>query len=626
VKKKLLALLGLVVGFSLIIYNTPLTRASFNPHNIMNDAVFNNTSSMSAEAIQNFLNQFPSSCLRNYSAPYPYHYFSYGGNVSAATVIRRAADLWGINPQVILATLQKESSVVTGTASYGCAYMNTAMGFNCPDSGACPVDPANAGFSQQVTKGSWLLKVATERSVGNINWDPPLDPDDDRNYYYSGPMTQGYRQRRYDAPVQYYDGVQPIDGQSVSMGSGSTASFYFYTPHLSGNLNFVNIFESWFGSTQTTIPYAWMLESQEAYIDSARTKPFTSQTTVTPGAKIYLTIKARNIGNQTWTPSFLRLGTSGPGDRLSGLKDVSWLAETRPTALLEGSVGPGQTGTFNFILSAPGASGSSTEYFNLVADGHVWLNDIGLYYDINIVNPSQPKSTNAELSLDEAILVNEHLLSNDTQSILRLQSDGNVVLYRNFNQVVWNTSTQSTKPNRLIMQTDGNLVLYNQAGTAIWNTGTQGNTGARLVLQTDGNLVIYSQANTPIWSINKVHNPDLLNYVNTTLYGKVLYPNQSLDTADRRYKLALQTDGNLVVYSPSRAIWSSVTLGGYAATRLALQTDGNLVLYNNAGQSVWHSGTYGKGPARLTIQPDGNLVLYNGLNEVLWYSNTAGQQ
>ena len=170
-------------------------HASFNANDIMDDGVFTNANSMSAASIQNFLNQWPSGCLTNYKAPYPTDYFTYGSNVSAANVIYRAAKYWGLNPQVILATLQKESSVVTGTASYGCKYIKTAMGYDCPDSGSCPVHASNLGFSQQVMHAAWQLRFNQERSYGNTGW------DDDGGITYSGYMTKGNRARVQGGPL-----------------------------------------------------------------------------------------------------------------------------------------------------------------------------------------------------------------------------------------------------------------------------------------------------------------------------------------------------------------------------------------------------------------------------------------
>jgi hypothetical protein len=52
----------------------------------------------------------------------------------------------------------------------------------------------------------------------------------------------------------------------------------------------------------------------------------------------------------------------------------------------------------------------------------------------------------------------------------------------------------------LRMQTDGNLVLYRQ-GTPVWSPNTWGNPGAYTVMQADGNMVIYKGA-TPLWHSN----------------------------------------------------------------------------------------------------------------------------
>jgi hypothetical protein len=56
---------------------------------------------------------------------------------------------------------------------------------------------------------------------------------------------------------------------------------------------------------------------------------------------------------------------------------------------------------------------------------------------------------------------------------------------------------------RLVMQHDGNLVLYwtpEYSGRAIYGTGTHGNPGAYLAVQDDGNLVIYSPSGRPLWT------------------------------------------------------------------------------------------------------------------------------
>lgn len=242
------------------------SSAAFNANNIIDDSVFDNYNSMNAQQIDAFLNNnFPSSCIstRNgFTAPALTGYnpsagYTYGGNVSAGQVIAAAAQAYKINPQVIIATLEKESSVVSGTASYHCQYINTSMGYDCPDNGACPRNPATeSGFSKQIIHAVWLMKFDQQHANGNYNWaeiHDNWDNSDDIGTCYSGPMTQGVYKRGSSGSCNQlasYDGLTSIDGNTVHLDTGATAALYHYTPHFHGNQLFVSIFESWFGPTQ----------------------------------------------------------------------------------------------------------------------------------------------------------------------------------------------------------------------------------------------------------------------------------------------------------------------------------------------------------------------------------------
>ena len=251
----------------------------------MDDIVFDNANSMGAGQINAFLNSLPSSCIstnNGFSSPDPTGYspstgYTYGGNVSGGQVIYDAAQAYGLNPQVLLATLQKESSVVSGTASYHCQYINTAMGYGCPDSGSCPTNPATmSGFSKQVIHATWLLKFGEQRSKGNINWNVQLnnfpqggdhwDNADDPQSCYSGPMTQGTRQVCPSGGTSFYDGHTTIDGVSTHMDTGATAALYWYTPHFSGNQHFDSLFTSWFGSPLDSRPLVKLASNPSIYL------------------------------------------------------------------------------------------------------------------------------------------------------------------------------------------------------------------------------------------------------------------------------------------------------------------------------------------------------------------------
>ena len=108
----------------------------------------------------------------------------------------------------------------------------------------------------------------------------------------------------------------------------------------------------------------------------------------------------------------------------------------------------------------------------------------------------------------------------------------------------------------------------------------------------------------------------------TLTAGEQLNSNQYILSADARFALILQTDGNLVLYNRN-AIWDSHT-GGSGATRLVMQTDGNLVLYN-VNTPVWQSQTGGTGSGHLTLQTDGNLVTYNDSSgSPTWWTGSGG--
>lgn len=230
---------------------------AFNQNDIMDNAVFDDANSMTQAQIQSFLNAFPNSCLSNYSAPYPSDYFTYGANAPASAIIKQVSNLWGINPKVILTTLEKEESLVTGNAGCDSWRYNSAVGMGCSDTGPCP-SAGYAGFSQQVTKGMWQLMFNRERSEGNLAW------GDNGSIYYGGFMTPGTYSRQSGSPATYYDGIATIDGSPVTMSNGATAALYTYTPHFAGNQNFQAIFNQWFGSTHFPQPIGGSLYYQQS--------------------------------------------------------------------------------------------------------------------------------------------------------------------------------------------------------------------------------------------------------------------------------------------------------------------------------------------------------------------------
>ena len=208
-----------------------------------------------------------------------------------------------------------------------------------------------------------------------------------------------------------------------------------------------------------------------------------------------------------------------------------------------------------------------------------------------------------------SLVAGQSLHSPSGQYRLDVQADGNLVEYGN-GRALWYTSTWSGKGTHLDLQADGNLVLYSAAGAALWNSGTYGSgSGNRLAVQDDGNLVVYASTGRALWT-NGAPGSDRLSA------GAGLTAGQSLHSPSWAFQVTVQADGNVVVYRGGSARWSTGTYG-HPGARLALQSDGNLVVYDTRGVALWNSGTYGSGNAdQLAMQDDGNLVLYAGSRAV----------
>ena len=102
--------------------------------------------------------------------------------------------------------------------------------------------------------------------------------------------------------------------------------------------------------------------------------------------------------------------------------------------------------------------------------------------------------------------------------------------------------------------------------------------------------------------------------------GDFLSPGQSRQSADGRFWLVYQADGNLVLYRGSTPLWwtgTQSTNPGFAV----MQGDGNFVVYDSTGP-VWWSGT-GTPGAFLVVQSDGNTVIYSSGSSPLWATNTC---
>jgi len=221
----LILLSGSLINFS------GVAHASGNKNNLVDDYVFDNSKSMTAGQIDNWLNSYPASCISpnsGFTTPDPAGYspnssfvdghYTYGSAVTAGKAIFDVATAHGINPQVLLTKLQNEEQLVDGGSGCDIWRYTSAVGYACTDSGtnthnytyAAGVDPyasgaasyyqlndsthlitpiyykngvaqtsitgscvntnVFAGFSEQITHAAWALSVWRHKSEGITGW------------------------------------------------------------------------------------------------------------------------------------------------------------------------------------------------------------------------------------------------------------------------------------------------------------------------------------------------------------------------------------------------------------------------------------------------------------------------
>lgn len=323
--KKLISYLVLttliIITISGSLFVTPPQKVeAYNNGALCDDTAFINSSRLDDSGIQNFLVS-NGSFLKD---------FTEGGR-TAAQIIGNAARENGINPIAILATIQKEEGIISGT--YATTYNQTrngwAMGYGYTDS---QIYAQYWGFTTQVDYGTWQFRRnydlwATNGSIWNVG------------------------------------NTVTIDGVNVVLSNRCTSSLYRYTPHLGGNQNFAHYFDLWGGGGT----FNAQLLAQGPYYGLGL-----PGVALVPGQVFTVWANLKNTGTATWdnngaTP--VHLGAASPYDRASpffGNRNLRGYST-------QSTVAPGEIGTFVMTFTAPAQEGTYSEHFRPVAEYVGWL-------------------------------------------------------------------------------------------------------------------------------------------------------------------------------------------------------------------------------------------------------------
>lgn len=165
--------------------------ATFDANNVVDDALLTDAAAMTVDDVQAFFEKSPYG-TRSWLASYEVD------GVSAAEMIVDAAETHEVNPLILIARMQVETSLVSKTSVPSQRMIDRALGCGCPDGGSC--NPSYTGLQRQLDCGARTLRRWYDASI--------------------------------DGSGQWRKGVtkSTLDPKRVTPANNATATFYAYTP------------------------------------------------------------------------------------------------------------------------------------------------------------------------------------------------------------------------------------------------------------------------------------------------------------------------------------------------------------------------------------------------------------
>ena len=393
-------------------FSDTISRDDFNPGRIIDNDVFTDTTTMTVDSIQTFLEDHVTGgeCNRYKENPYstgdtpPYTCLfefqqnpetgenNYGlftedgapatveGGLSAAQIIYDAAQEYDINPQVLLVLLQKEQSLVTDNWPWRQQY-SKATGYLCPDDAPC--DANRADFYKQVAGAAWQFRRYLDQT--DLYW----YTIGENNVLYHPNTSCGYAtvniENTATIALYLYTPYTPNEAALNNLyGKGDNCSAY-------GNRNFWTYFTHWFGpttsgqalpaiseTTDETVADEPVVEEtdsrilsfnatrQSFYADAAHTDYLGSnRVSLKTDQTVYGVFEFENTGDTTWEATGRNQIMLSPTGSTSRVCHGSWRDNCQHIATVAAAVDPQTTGRFEFELQTPDSDIAFVEFFTL---------------------------------------------------------------------------------------------------------------------------------------------------------------------------------------------------------------------------------------------------------------------
>ena len=236
--------------------------SAFDPGLIISDSVFFDFGTLDQAQIQAVLDSKVSDCraadpavdcLKTYLSDIPETAATAEGDVgpckaitaktgaTAAEIIYTIANACGINPKVLIVTLQKEQGLVTSTKPTEYMY-RAAMGFGCPDSDPGICGKVYTGLFNQLYRAAKQFRWYGNPAGSFTYWKPGRTVAMRYNPKSSCGTKTFELKSQATANLYYYTPYTPNDAALNNLyGTGDTCSAY-------GNRNFWRFYHDWFGS------------------------------------------------------------------------------------------------------------------------------------------------------------------------------------------------------------------------------------------------------------------------------------------------------------------------------------------------------------------------------------------
>ncbi|MDZ4116998.1 MAG: Ig-like domain-containing protein [Xanthomonadaceae bacterium] len=226
------------------------------------------------------------------------------------------------------------------------------------------------------------------------------------------------------------DKVEFFNG-TTWLGTDTTAPYSFTWSNVpAGSYSLTAKATNGIGVTRTSVPVTITVSNLPIY--AAQFIGQSVPTTMFAGQTYAVSVQMKNVGSATWTAAeSYNLGSQNPQDNLNwGLGRVG----------TPGSIGNGQTTTFNFTARAPTTPGTYNFQWRMVRDGVTWFGDITPNIAVNVV-PNPPPIVALTSPAEGAVVI-----SGQTTSITASASDANGISKVEFLDGAMLIGTDTTAP------------------------------------------------------------------------------------------------------------------------------------------------------------------------------------